>query len=110
MQQASAYHGEVAIDPGSGAILRIALIADLASDGPITRGDVMVEYANVEIGGKTYICPVRSVALSVGESGKITFDAGNTPAMHRVNRTLLNDVSFSDYHVFRSELRILPGN
>lgn len=107
MQQHSAYHGEVAIDPGSGAILRIALIADLAGDGPITRGDVMVEYANVEIGGKTYICPVRSVAISAGESGKMT--DRNTPAI-RVNRTLLNDVSFSDYHVFRSELRILPGD
>ena len=109
LQQHSAYHGEVAIDPGSGAILRIALIADLPGDGPITRGDVMVEYGSVEIGGKTYICPVRSVAMSVGQSGKATSSAKDPPANHTVSRTLLNDVSFSDYHVFRSELRIITG-
>lgn len=109
VQQHSAYHGEVAIDPDSGAILRIALIADLPGDAPITRGDVMVEYATVEIGGKTYICPVRSVAVSVGQSGKMTTNVKDSRPIHAVNRTLLNDVSFSDYHVFRSELRILPG-
>ena len=108
--QHSGYHGEVAIDPASGAILRIALIADLAVNAPITLGDVMVEYGPVEIAGKSYICPVRSVSMSVGQSGKVTANAKNAPAIRTVSRTLLNDVSFTDYHVFRSEMRILTGD
>ena len=106
----SAYHGEIAIDPASGAILRIALIADLANDAPITRGDVMVEYAPVEIGGKSYMCPVRSVSVSIGQSGRMSRNARNAPAIRTVRRTLLNDVSFSDYHLFRSEMRIITGD
>jgi VWFA-related protein len=109
VQQHTAYHGEVAIDPSSGAILRIALIADLAADDPITRGDVMVEYASMEIGGKDYICPVRSISVSVGQSGKTSGHAKGATPIHTVDRTLLNDVSFSDYHVFRSDLRIITG-
>jgi hypothetical protein len=76
----------------------------------ILRGDIMVEYGPVEIGGKTYTCPIRSVSIcryiyrfAQGPTGSLLFDQGATA-------TLLNDVAFTDYHQFRAESRILPGN
>ena len=58
------YHGEIAIDPGSGTILRLVLEADPPLGSLTVRADVMVEYGSVEIGGETYTCPVRSVSYS----------------------------------------------
>ncbi|MGA8741381.1 MAG: hypothetical protein WB561_09380 [Terracidiphilus sp.] len=91
----TAYHGEIGIDPGSGTILRLVLEADPAFGSLTERADVMVEYGSVAIGGETYTCPVRSVTYSVNRGLK-----------RKVARLI--DVVFSDYHVFRSEMRILP--
>ena len=37
--------------------------ADLNGDLPLVRSDILVNYGIVEIGGRTYICPVQSVAI-----------------------------------------------
>jgi hypothetical protein len=100
----SAYHGEIGIDPGSGAILRLVLEADPDLGSSQERADVMVEYGSVAIGGETYTCPVRSVSYSVG--GLIV--AGELSADPSQEASRLNDVVFDDYHVFRSEMRIVP--
>ena len=72
----SAYHGEIAVDPDSGSVLRLTLMADLdegdlstllteaAAGAPLSRADMMVEYGPVSIGGKSYICPIHSIAIS----------------------------------------------
>jgi hypothetical protein len=100
-EMATGYFGEVAIDPGTGTILRLTVEADLWSEtSRIIRADIMVEYGPVEIGGKTYTCPTRSVSICRFING---FPQGS-------EATLLNDVSFTDYHQFRAESRILPGN
>ena len=65
------YHEEIGIDPESGAILRLAFQADLKSTTPMTRSDIMIEYGPVEIGGKTYICPLRSVSIMRARSVRI---------------------------------------
>lgn len=109
-KSATGYHGEVAIDPETGAILRLVVQADPALGSPIFRGDIMVEYGPVEIGDKTYTCPIRSVSISLTaaamESGILpTGRPGQNP-----NATLLNDVAFEDYHLFRSNSRILTGD
>ena len=83
------YHGEIAIDPESGAILRLTLISDLRSDLQLFRTDPRVEYGPAEIGGmpllrsdtlieygpisigKTYICPLKSVSISRSRTIKI---------------------------------------
>jgi hypothetical protein len=107
---ATGYHGEVAIDPSTGTILRLTVQADLPFGSPILEGDMMVEYGPVEIGGKTYTCPVRSVSISLTMEGL----AGGTGSLGRSAQPpqaiLLNDVKFDDYHLFRSNLRILTGN
>ncbi len=71
------------------------------------RADIMVEYGPVEIGGKPYTCPVRSVSISAGDGDEL---ANATDLGARSDREVLrlNDVIFSDYHVFRSEMRIVP--
>lgn len=90
----SGYHGEIAVDPANGTILRLVLRADLKKSDPFSKADIFVEYGPVEIGGKTYICPVKSAAYSVSDWREIG--------------TWLNDVAFEQYHVYRADTRILP--
>jgi hypothetical protein len=96
------YHGFLYLDPATGAILRIALDTELRSSDPITRSAVSVQYRLVEIGGKNYICPARSVAISSTRSQFEGDLIGKT--IHRIN-----EVSFTNYHRFGSTLRIIPN-
>lgn len=101
----SAYHGEIGIDPVSGAILRIVLEAEPGLGSSMERADIMVEYGSVAIGGKVYTCPVRSVAYSVGSLK--TLEAALGMGLDQ-EAARLNDVVFNNYHVFRTEMRIVP--
>jgi hypothetical protein len=109
-----AYHGEIAIDPANGAILRLTAVAELSASSPILKGDVMVEYSPVEIGGVRYICPVKSVSLTVArtvrESPNYQDKFGATSTRVGPTLTKVNDVQFTDYHRFRAEMRILTGD
>lgn len=96
----TAYHGEIGVDPDSGTILRLVLEADPALGSSIRQADVMVEFGSVSIGGRAYICPIKSVSYFSGSS-----TSGLAPAEPTEQ---LNDVTFGDYHVFRSQMRILP--
>jgi hypothetical protein len=62
----TAYEGKITIDPQTGAVLRLVLRADPGPSSQLMVADITVEYGPVEIGHKTYICPVKSVALSQG--------------------------------------------
>jgi hypothetical protein len=105
-----AYHGEIEIDSGTGAILRLSEIADVTPPRQDQRAAIMVEYAPVTIGGHGYICPVRSVAFSKirvpieGANGKTV---NPTAPYSWPIQTYLNDVAFTGYHEFRSESRIV---
>jgi hypothetical protein len=103
------YSGEITIDPHSGAILRLVFRADLTAIPPLVRSDIMVEYGPVDIGDKTYICPVRSVSLWRGRSVIPLRDSNGKLGTFGPYVTALNDMTFDNYHIFRSELRILPG-
>jgi hypothetical protein len=96
------YHGSLYIDPDSGTILRVTLQTELKSSDPITRSDMAVHYGPVEIGGKTYICPVKSVAISSARTGLET-------ELKEWMILRVNDVTFTDYHRFGSSARILPS-
>ncbi|HEY2545308.1 MAG TPA: VWA domain-containing protein [Candidatus Acidoferrum sp.] len=108
-QEVAGYHGEIAIDPASGAILRLELVADLESTTPLVRSDIMLEYGPVEIGGKTYICPVRSVSISRARSVTLLTEWDESFRTFGSYATMLNDVTFDDYHLFRVSSRILSG-
>lgn len=108
-----AYHGEIAIDPEDGSILRLTVVAELKLGNPIEIADMLVDYGPVEIGGVTYICPVKSVAYS--QVRMVVFDRDfNTGAVLSsslgVPRSYLNEVLFTHYHLFRAETRILSGS
>jgi hypothetical protein len=117
------YHGEITLDAINGTIHRLTLQGDLKTPDPMTKANLMVEYGPVEIGGKTYICPVRSIAFALAQqqarrqfsemAGDNSFgglhqsadETGPTPELRM--QTLLIDVTFEKYHMFRSESRIL---
>ncbi len=96
------YHGTVTIDPASGAILRITVDPELDPDGPVSRSAVAVEYAPVEIGGATYVCPVRSIAISNAKM-RLGGDMGDRTVLR------INEVTFTGYHRFGSTSRIISN-
>jgi hypothetical protein len=101
-----AYHGEIAIDPANGDILRITVMGDLAPPYERAHIAIMVEYGPIPIGGTTYNCPVKGVALS-----KMPLAAANgEPQVAALPvQTQLNDVVFTEYHLFRADARIVPA-
>jgi hypothetical protein len=108
--QVPAYHGEIAIDPVTGAVLRLVLQRELQPSDPIVRADVVVEYGPVEIGGKTYICPVKSISISkspIREGNGFWYSSSTATGLEK---TAINDYAFDNYHLFRGDARILTGN
>jgi VWFA-related protein len=103
------YHGEIAIDPASGTILRLTVIADLEARLPLLTSEIMVEYGPVMLGGKTYIGPTRSVSMSRQRTVTILNEWGESFGVDGRFETILNDVAFGQYHIFGSESRMLPG-
>lgn len=101
-----AYHGEVAVDPASGAIFRITIVANGSGAGFLHESSILVEFGPVPIGGVTYIRPVRTVAIAKFFDPNADLDAQPPPVPFR---TSINDVSFTNYHVFRTNARIVPG-
>jgi VWFA-related protein len=117
-QQFSGYHGEIAVDPDNGTILRLTLEADLKSTDPIVKANMLVEYGPVEIGGKSYLCPVKSISVSQVRplhsllmqdfrTGNVTQDTQNLPGPLQ---TLVNDAVFEHYHVFTASAHVLTGH
>lgn len=100
------YHGEIAIDPATGAILRISVVAELPPPFAAMKTAILVEYAPETIGEQSYICPVRGVAFS---KIPVAHDAAAQQGSAVNVQTQLNDVAFTQYHLFRSEARILTG-
>lgn len=110
-ERPTGYHGEVAIDPASGTISILKVQADLPVGSPILRGDIMVEYGPVQIGGKTYTCLVRSVSIALDAAG-LLYGLGPYNLLNELPHppfALLNDAIFRGYHLFRSNSRILTG-
>ena len=105
----STYRGEIEIDPASGALLRLEVRGEPKSTTPMVRADTLIEYGPVDIGGKTYICPMRSVALTRERSVRLFSTWDESFRTYGPYTTLLNDISFSGYHVFRAQSRIIAA-
>ena len=118
-RQFSAYHGEIAVDPATGTILRLTLIADLRKADPVVTSDILVDYGPVSLGGKTYICPIKSISVSLapvqtvrGKRMRGEHDARIAPAENGISpplQTMLNEVAFEQYHLFHAEARVLKS-
>jgi VWFA-related protein len=108
-QKRSRFHGEFAVDPATGVILRLTVQADVEPRLPLKRSDVMVEYSPVVIGGNTCICPTRSVTISRERSVIDIHEWGGNATVYAPFKTILTDMTYNDYHEFRPTSRILPG-
>jgi VWFA-related protein len=108
-EKLTGYHGEVAIDPENGTILRLTLEADLEPNLPLARSGLMMEYGQVVIGGKAYVCPVKSVSIARARVVWVLTGISDSFRVYGPYQTMVNDVSFQNYHIFRTETRVLPG-
>jgi VWFA-related protein len=104
------FHGELAIDPESGAILRLTMQSDIGPRLPLDQSDIMVEYGPVMIGGVTYICPLKSVSISRQRRIIEIQEWAERFKVYGSFETLLNDTTFKNYHLFHSTVRMLPGS
>ena len=103
------FHGEITVDPSTGAILRLTIQADLEWRLPLERSDVMVEYRPVVKGTRTFICPTRSVSISRQRRTVVIEEWGEGFKVYAPFETLLNEMRFENYHIFGSTSRMLPG-
>ena len=109
-QKLEGYHGEMAVDVETGVIRRLTLQAEMKADDPVVKANLMVEYGPVEIGGRLYTCPVRSVSSLRAQSVQVDPNFHYELA-HQLQplKNELADVTFKDYHVFRAETRVLTA-
>ncbi|MGA8731813.1 MAG: hypothetical protein WB608_23860 [Terracidiphilus sp.] len=107
VQRRTGYHGEIAIDPASGVISRLTIVADFVPDSPIDRIDVMVEYGPVQMGGRTYNFPLRSITIS-GQHNEFQDQEGLGSV--EFAETTLQEVTFGDYQVKGSRSTLSTGS
>ena len=112
-RQLVGYHGEIAVEPATGVIRRITMQADLKPSDPLSKADLLVEYAPVDIGGFTYTCPAKSISISralLDTSSGISAPVGYESSSWRtpIWQTYLNDVQFQEYHLFHATTKIVP--
>ena len=103
------YRGEIAINPEDGTIFRLQQQFDMQEYVPVDQDEVLIDYGPVKIGGKTYFCPARSVSLARGRSIISLKEWDQSFLSYGPYSTKMNDMRFSNYHVFRAESRMLPG-
>jgi VWFA-related protein len=116
-QVSTKYLGELAIDPETGAVLRLTMESEpgwirepnLQPVLPVKAASMMVEYGPVEISGRRYVCPRRSVVIMRARNIRSLTVWGQTFEIYTPYETLLNDMAYADYHKFGSEARMLPG-
>lgn len=113
------YHGEIAIDPATGSILRISVVTDMAPPHQAIAMAMLIEYAPVTMGGHTYICPVHGVAYSkvpLTTLGPVQLGSrpagvatafGETQNAVEIDAHELNDTVFTQYHRFGAEVKIV---
>ena len=105
-RQTVGYHGQIALDPATGAILLVLIDADLDPGSPIQRASTLVEYGPVKIGPHNFICPLRSITVS--SSSEIFQPTPRSPFMD-LQEIQINETTFSGYQRFTSEATIFSG-
>jgi hypothetical protein len=77
--------------------------AEMKDSDPFSRAAILVSYGSVQIGDSRFICPVRSLALSMAASGS-QVNSGDAPTQW------LNESLFIGYHRFASTTRVIPNS
>jgi hypothetical protein len=100
------YHGSIAINQATGAILRITVAADWKPGNPVSHVTSAIEYGPVKIGDRVYICPVQSIAFMIVEANACRRLGGAQRLADPV--ITMNRTTFNNYHRLGSTVRILP--
>ena len=103
------YHGEIAFNPEDGSVLRLTATAEMPSGGLVPLAGFAIEYGPVDIGGRSYICPLHSVAMLHSHTAHQPA-AISRSAYRGKAKVFLNDIAFSKYRRFGSEMRIVPSD
>jgi VWFA-related protein len=101
------YHGSLWVDAVTGTILRITMDADTKGSGQFKRAAIMVQYGPVQIGESEFICPVRSVALSMAVNGADLDPLTRMPT--DAPTQWLNESLFTGYHRFAATTSIVKN-
>ena len=98
-----AYHGEIALEPKTGAVLRMTLEAESRPNDPVSHVASVVEYGPVVLGSRRSICPLRSLTFMVEEAN------GCFHGTHKLQKpvAMINQTIFSNYHRFGSSATII---
>ena len=102
-------HGEITIDPASGAILRVQIEYDIQGFVPTRASGIVVEYGPVTINGKAYIVPQYSVSFMRLRSVATLFEWNVGFPTWGPYKTQMNVFHFDHYHRFISSSHVLPG-
>ncbi len=100
------YHGALWVDPLTGTILRATIEADTKGSVQFKKAAIMVQYGPVQIAESEFICPVRSLALSIAAGANLdplTHMPGDAPTVW------LNESLFAGYHRFATTTRIVKN-
>jgi hypothetical protein len=100
---APGYHGSLWLDPATGTVLRISIEADLKDRDPVKRAEALVQYGPIQIDGRSFICPVRSLTVRMDPIAP-NDTSGAAPLL------MLNETLFTNYHRFASTARVLTDS
>lgn len=85
------YHGELFVDPESGAILRLATQAELKPSDFVHQEDMRIDYGPVRVGEKEFILPMETFTIT-----EVVPNGDNGAARYSVRHTLFH-MTYSEY-------------
>jgi hypothetical protein len=85
------YHGEFAVDPNSGVVVRLTTVAEFKSSGWVRQENQRIDYAEEKVGDKSLVLPVRSII----DSAEQPF--GDTESKDPSVRHTLYTAAYKDY-------------
>ena len=109
IRSSSDSHGEITIDPRTGALLRVATESDLPGLISSKRSDVMVSYGPVQVGTEIRIVPLKSVSIRRDRTIVPVFQWNVNFLTWGPYRTQLSIYTFNDYHLSSGKAKLLPG-
>jgi hypothetical protein len=84
------YHGEFAVDPNSGVVVRLTTVAEFKS-GWVRQENQRIDYAEEKVGDKSLVLPVRSIVDTVEQP------FGDTETKDPSVRHTLFTAAYKDY-------------
>ena len=104
----AAYHGDIVFSPADGSIRLLTMEADESAGALVSAAEIAIEYAATDIGGRSYICPVRSVSMLRAHTAQQSDTSAGSNYKGPL-KTYLNDVTFSNYRRFGSATKVLAN-